>query len=211
MARTIKNKHGQFCSINYRVLLVTHPDLDQDSRCRMAQNGPIVTAEAMVLFDDIPIDRRTFRWIHNLQYELTPEHFTIENMNRWAQEAQEAYDQEQEIKLLNRNVGHDSKRRGRHAENLILILLPTLSWVKSVRKGTLKEDTQGIDLVATTDVGEIRVQVKSNHRCCQRFRSKHKDPTFAVIRVNHDNREETIGNMRKEMKRVRKLLTEVSV
>lgn len=197
MSLSIKHKHGQFCSINYKVLVATHPDISKDERSLLAQHGPIVTPEIMAIFDDVDLDRKTFKWIYGKT--LTSADFTLENMHRWISEAQAA----KQGRLVR---GDYSNTRGKFAEDTVLGILTYTPGVRAVRKGTKQEDTKGIDIVAETDVGTIRVQVKSNRTRCRRFRQKHKDATFAVIRVDHDNHDNTVRNVRREIARVRALL-----
>ena len=50
-----------------------------------------------------------------------------------------------------------------------------IPWLKEVRKATPKEDSEGIDVVFATDVGDIGLQVKSSENARERFVNRQVD------------------------------------
>lgn len=65
-------------------------------------------------------------------------------------------------------------------------------WISSVRKATREEDRKGIDLIASTDVGDIYLQIKSSVTGKRHHEERygHKNIACAVIRINDP--EETV-------------------
>lgn len=55
------------------------------------------------------------------------------------------------------------------------------SWIFDVRYGTEEEDAEGIDLVVTTDAGDLPLQIKSGERRAKIFRSRRPDITTVTI------------------------------
>ena len=50
-----------------------------------------------------------------------------------------------------------------------------IPWLKEVRKATPKEDSEGIDVVFATDIGDIGLQVKSSENARERFVNRQVD------------------------------------
>lgn len=59
-----------------------------------------------------------------------------------------------------------------------------VSWIRSVRKATIEEDAQKIDVVVTTDVGDLLLQVKSSRAGLKKF-NQAKYPHIRCI-IAHD-------------------------
>ena len=64
----------------------------------------------------------------------------------------------------------------------------------------------GIDLVVSTDRGDIWVQVKSSLRGVRKFRRRFSEETMAVIVVGDRSDEEVLRSLEAELTRVRGLL-----
>ena len=77
-------------------------------------------------------------------------------------------------------------------------------WFFSARKGTQKEDLSGIDLVVSTDVGDIPVQIKGTSAAAAEFSWKH--PNIAVYIVHRRDmsivREELIRLLDNERQKI---------
>jgi hypothetical protein len=73
--------------------------------------------------------------------------------------------------------GWAAQRRGESSERRALALAQTITepWFLGARPCTAAEDHQGVDLVITTDLGDIHIQVKSSEGGAQKFR-KHATP-----------------------------------
>jgi hypothetical protein len=86
---------------------------------------------------------------------ISPEHWTI-------------------IRSVGRNAGNVSgKRRELDTLDRIIALRPLLPWIVVVREATREEDKQGIDIVITTAVGNLFVQVKSGKAQARLWRKKY--------------------------------------
>jgi len=63
-------------------------------------------------------------------------------------------------------------------------------WLQELRKGTNREDHEGMDLIAVTDRGEIPIQVKSSQYRAKKF--SEKNPNVPVIVVESNMTEQRI-------------------
>jgi len=59
-----------------------------------------------------------------------------------------------------------------------------VSWIYGVRLATLEEDAQKIDVVVTTDLGDLYLQSKSSHKGLKKF-DQSKYPHIACIIVHN--------------------------
>ncbi len=57
-------------------------------------------------------------------------------------------------------------------------------WVRSVRAGTQAEDREGIDIIVSSDVGELFIQVKSSVAGRDRFLEKNRKKHIEVVVAN---------------------------
>jgi hypothetical protein len=86
-----------------------------------------------------------------------------------------------------RDAGMRGQQKGIHAERRLLSILeshPYPPWMYGVRPATKEEDERGIDIVVTTDVGPIYIQVKSSWNGMSSFFRKRRKAMIAVIVVN---------------------------
>jgi hypothetical protein len=65
-------------------------------------------------------------------------------------------------------------------------------WMRGVRKATLAEDHDGIDLVVESDVGKLYVQVKSSRGGKAAFLQKRRRAEVAVVVVKSGDTDEAI-------------------
>jgi len=56
-------------------------------------------------------------------------------------------------------------------------------WIHEVRKATQEEDAQGVDVVVTTDVGPLFLQVKSSHLGAEIFKQNNRKKKIGVLVV----------------------------
>lgn len=77
---------------------------------------------------------------------------------------------------------------GKASERVVLTAAHELRrvtpWIDSVRPATPAEESRGADLVVTTDLGAIWVQVKSSERGAREHRLKYPDPMIGLIVVH---------------------------
>lgn len=71
------------------------------------------------------------------------------------------------FKTVSNNKGRETERRFFEAMREFRNKRP--EWLLSIRRGTQKEDAQGIDGVASTDIGKIFIQIKSSEVGAQKF------------------------------------------
>lgn len=77
-------------------------------------------------------------------------------------------------------LGHAGNDRGAWNERRVLNALSSEppAWVLETRAGTTDEDRRGIDVVVSTDVGPLYLQVKSSRKGAERF-----DPRGRMIGI----------------------------
>lgn len=84
-------------------------------------------------------------------------------------------------------IGRLGQRRGRESERAALeaISANMPEWMTSVRAATDDEDRRGIDIVASTDVGDVYLQVKSSVGAAKDFRRdpRRRNIAVAVVRI----------------------------
>ena len=66
------------------------------------------------------------------------------------------------------------------------------SWWLSFRLATFEEDQKGIDVVVTTDVGKLFLQIKSSLRGKKKFENKQRRFPIAVVVIYDKEANETI-------------------
>ena len=75
-------------------------------------------------------------------------------------------------RLTGRAYGRWSRKRGRAAEERVYArmddVVASVEWLTAWRRSTPEEDARGIDAVATSDVGELHLQVKASGRNASR-------------------------------------------
>jgi hypothetical protein len=87
-----------------------------------------------------------------------------------------------------RALGTLASHKGATSERIALEVLRTdpPKWLLEVRPATHAEDTSGVDVVVTTDVGVIPLQIKSS-RCGKReFLEAHPDCRYPVVIIRSD-------------------------
>lgn len=87
------------------------------------------------------------------------------------------------FKTVSNNKGRETERRFFEAMREFRNKRP--EWLLCIRRGTPKEDTQGIDGLAVIDVGRIIIQIKSSEVGAQKFiRGPHfKKHKYIIILV----------------------------
>lgn len=94
--------------------------------------------------------------------------------------------------------GYHSAIRGRRNEMVVEDALLTHNnrphWLLQARGCTEDEDSRGIDVVVTTDVGEVYLQVKSSYSNAQKFRRKSRAAVVGVVVVRPTDSKDDIFN-----------------
>ena len=91
---------------------------------------------------------------------------------------------------LYRMFGEAAQALGRANEARLLEAVEYLrerhAWILGVRQATREEDSKGIDLVVTTDVGELYLQSKSSKTAAVDFMQKRRKLLIATVVVRGD-------------------------
>lgn len=91
---------------------------------------------------------------------------------------------------LYRMFGEAAQALGRANEARLLEAVEYLrerhAWILGVRQATREEDSKGIDLVVTTDVGELYLQSKSSKTAAVDFMTKRRKATVTAVVVRGD-------------------------
>lgn len=91
---------------------------------------------------------------------------------------------------MNRTWGHLANEKGRTNERRVLAaaLALEVAWVRGARAATLEEDARGIDVVVSSDVGDLYVQVKSSTNAANAFAEERGAGRIAVVVGTDDER-----------------------
>jgi len=80
--------------------------------------------------------------------------------------------------------GAEAAKLGRSNEQAVLccdVVQPIAQWVTGMRAATPEEDSMGIDVVVSTDCGDVPLQVKSGGRRARAFQKEHPDIPVVVV------------------------------
>lgn len=84
--------------------------------------------------------------------------------------------------------GHAANRKGKTAEERVLVaadLASTeFSWLQSCRLATKAEDSRGIDVVASTAIGPLYIQVKSSHHGVRHYKQKRRKARVIIVIID---------------------------
>lgn len=115
-----------------------------------------------------------------------------------------------------RNDRHITNVYGREQELRILRIVNEMAtevtWLESARLATADEDARGVDIVTTTDVGSIRIQVKSSRAGYAKFHKKRRrrnqaiDPLLVMIITGEKTNEQLADQTYDELLRVRDII-----
>lgn len=91
-------------------------------------------------------------------------------------------------------------QRGKDAENKVMKSFNDSDeipeWLLGIHKGSHEEDKKGVDLWVETDVGKIKLQVKSSVRGAEEHVERNKKGDIAVVVVKEgDSLEKVFGEM----------------
>lgn len=88
---------------------------------------------------------------------------------------------------VRQELGRLAFERGRAHEVLVLEIVNELradhQWIRSARLATPEEDRRGIDVVVTTDVGDLYLQVKSSPLGAARFHAGSRTTLIGCVVV----------------------------
>lgn len=116
-----------------------------------------------------------------------------------------------EVKYVRAERGELGRRIGKATEQRVVKSFigefPDVPrWLFNVRAGTKKQDCAGIDIVATTDVGDLPLQVKSSESEKKKFINFHgKNIPVIVVSISDSDRQirnSVVSLMKKKRKTV---------
>ena len=85
---------------------------------------------------------------------------------------------------VRRVLGRLGNERGAHAERVVVDALNSCwrpKWVKGARLASKELDHKGVDVVVSTDVGDLYLQVKASKREVQRRRAEYEAKSIAIV------------------------------
>jgi hypothetical protein len=94
---------------------------------------------------------------------------------------------------ITRALGQLANERGKRNELRMLAAClsePRPKWLRDARLATREEDARGIDIVVTTDVGDVYLQVKSSRIAAEIFQRRpmraHAEVVVSNDKVTHE-------------------------
>lgn len=99
------------------------------------------------------------------------------------------------INEVGKEVSHNNEVRVLHAYTKDYPFPDRMPWIKDVRLANEQEDQRGIDLIFSTDVGDLLLQLKSSQGFADKFvrekreRKLRTDIVVAVTDVHHQPRD----------------------
>jgi hypothetical protein len=85
-----------------------------------------------------------------------------------------------------------ARERGMRNEQRVLFACQNPNrpaWMLEARLSTKEEDRDGIDIVITSDIGKLFVQVKSSTRGRELFTARRRRARVAIVIAHHDDTE----------------------